>query len=99
MSAAALSLFGASYEPADPPAGTVCPGCGGPSPKGRTCARCKRAGVTADRLDLGGPNDDEHQDHAELAPCAPCPWADAITQQHRTDCPGRGASYCEESDR
>ena len=50
-----LSLFGDAYTPADPPATDACPACGGPSRGGRTCARCKRAGISAARLDLAAP--------------------------------------------
>lgn len=51
----ALSMFGETYEPADPPATDRCPACHGPSTNGRTCQRCRAAGVEAPRLDLAAP--------------------------------------------
>lgn len=50
-----LSLFGEVYEPADPPAVTACPGCGGPIGRRPLCDRCSAAGVEACRLALDAP--------------------------------------------
>lgn len=55
MTTGALSLFGESYEPADPPATDRCPACGGASRRGRTCQRCRAIGAEAPRLDLAAP--------------------------------------------
>lgn len=88
MSTGALSLFGDAYEPADPPATDRCPACAGPSPKGRTCARCKAAGIELAPASASCPA--PHHGPASAAGCVGDCTEPALTptQEHRARCDG-----------
>lgn len=93
----ALSLFGDSYEPADPPATDRCPACGGPSPKGRTCSRCKRAGIEAARLDLAPATSTPSPIPADWGNAKPCPECETVSPEWTDHCPACGYRYVTEN--